>query len=483
MKSIALEAVETKPFVLKIKRVLVHIHFRTMNQQYEWPIADSDGIPVDISDGEDEDLPSEVEPTNENHSPEEPSETRGDIYADKTGDEAMLPVQSTSSICTINEQYLSSDDCAHKIQAGSISPALSSSTTLSPDDCDRTSDDVIWSLEIDDTESEDHETVEWADIPLSPAETDPHPEIGTLISNEESIRLRDYGSHLTVPELVQPNDERLVDLSQETSKQGEGNDAVETASLEDDENTETLDFEQRPSSEAFDWDIESLYSRWSSDSDSIEEENPRLARYERWQLETQYAEHSYQILEPVFPHRLATIMEESDDEQVDREVSNNPQILVSEYESPTSLEVNFDAEDFAEAESPQIPPGPPMFRTTSGMDITDAADIKTLANSLPASVVRNMSRDQVSVVQPRSSLGKPIAKRPVDDNAMSKVIENCIRYSSNLLCGNKSKAALARSHEIAKLMENMLMDNVESLTLRVGRRSLSDIIDGSAWRH
>ena len=69
------------------------------------------------------------------------------------------------------------------------------------------------------------------------------------------------------------------------------------------------------------------------------------------------------------------------------------------------------------------------------------------------------------------------------DDILAKVLENCIQSAHALLSQGSNKQTLARSREIANLMGNLLKDKTSPLNDASGKQgSLSDLIDGSAWR-
>lgn len=383
------------------------------------------------------------------------------------------------------------------------SPAQTSSTVSLADASNRSSDDETL---VDGTKAE---TIEWTDILLSPDKEQGQPSV--VVAADDKGEDHNNRAHALARKLAQ-NESECKPTNYTTPVSGSESDDTDL----EDHIGDNYPSKHASTPEASRWDSGSLRSHWSSDSDSIEEENPRLSQYERWQQDLLHTESLDTLSRDVGKTRLDLIAEEPEEQQDSDPAVVVPQIVVSEYASPTSLEVNVDVEDIAETrvlaapesevkiarvESKQPFPRqnpkqyrpqarPPIFKSyleiAGGIDITVAAEVKTLANSLPATVVRNIGREKSPHPKPspspRISAG-PQRSEPLDASTLETVLENCIRYTSNLLSGGRNKRALAQSQEVARLMESVLLDNVGPLRVGEGKRSLSDLIDRSAWRN
>ena len=70
----------------------------------------------------------------------------------------------------------------------------------------------------------------------------------------------------------------------------------------------------------------------------------------------------------------------------------------------------------------------------------------------------------------------------LDGDILDKVLENYIRHTQNLLSQGSNKKALTQSQEVARLMGGVLAGRVRSSGALSRKRSLSDMLDSSAWR-
>ena len=119
------------------------------------------------------------------------------------------------------------------------------------------------------------------------------------------------------------------------------------------------------------------------------------------------------------------------------------------------------------------------------VDITDAKRIE-LNETISASTGNiGASGNSVSPntkAGPPSDTSRSSRATAVDEDALSTILVNCIRNTNTLLSKGSSKQLLARSKEIGQLMEDVLIANANFPPVPETPRSLSDLIDSSAWR-
>jgi len=247
-----------------------------------------------------------------------------------------------------------------------------------------------------------------------------------------------------------------------------------------------------------DRNTESSDTREDSESATIEEENPRLSRLEKWQQETWMS--GTQDIASWGHHELGTV----DDEFVEPQCTSG---MIVDRASPCStggstdqLETGTDVGNsvnttakMAAIENDQPLPKPiktsikPYASHTAfksyleipgGLDITEAEETKFFPNPSRAQVVHNAEPGTDSPPQSRTSPKDP----SLEGDILEKVLENCIRQTNSMLCNGRSKHTLSRSQEIARLMESVLTAHTQPLNMSEERRSLSDLVDSSAWR-
>ena len=359
---------------------------------------------------------------------------------------------------------------------------------------------------------EESEFTEWSDIPLTPGEEYERSRVVTGPSRLEvaGYLCDQYNLLTTITDSkndVKFEDHKIKDLEHHMSHD-------EHCSASDD-----------PGLSDQGTDVESLDTDLESTCESDEEENPRLSRHEAWQLQKQIMQDlgvnsqksfqqgsagkesggsmsQYQLTQwlesidirdspaesfigsyprgfvetrlSVSPKNTTRIAEVDSPHPFPR--PNRPPIG-TQLASPTEPQLASPIEpELAFPIEPQLalPRIGPNSEGLSGIDITEADEAEAFSPSMSTPRVSNIIR-QGDESQHRPSKDSSPA---VDESVLQQVLENSIRCTNKLLTSGKDEYALRKSQEIARLMESMLMANVDTLT----GDPLSDLIDSSAWR-
>ena len=239
----------------------------------------------------------------------------------------------------------------------------------------------------------------------------------------------------------------------------------------------------------------------SRDENDVEEQNPRLSRYDMWQQELcefELPANMYREDDDIPPFV-------SGDKQIDRpdDVGSNFEAALRNTEFvPTSVHLTVNVEK----DSPSQSPFSPNHKSLSTDARVERSHPKVTWVASPIDSPRNLSSleyelqqtDSIDIVEGRDLQGlqspqsphevtfpgSPIynSSLPVDEGIVEQILENSIKCARNLLSKGPNQRSLAVSQEIGRLMGKLLVSNGENPTVSCDRRSLSDMLDGSAWR-
>ena len=341
---------------------------------------------------------------------------------------------------------------------------------------------------------ENAEDTEWTDIFLSP------------VADQERRQAVTMGSGVEVADYLCHQHHNLVAIKVSKGKDDTDFDEYEAEDLEHSVNHNDHYAGSDDSELNFkDTDSESLDLEAKSECESVEEENPRLSRYDAWQIQMKMTQKSGDTSRDVFE---STPTREEDEKYI-RRGGPLAQLLRLANEGDSAAEPNarmvsqgsIGTESFTvpkravrvahvEKTSPfprpvRAPsePRPVLLsdiQSAGGPDISETTEVRVIPPSTPTENAHSVRRDSYSL--PRQQKPSSDAGPRLDESVLLQVLENSIRFTNNLLSSGKDKRALQRSQEISRLMDSVLTANVHFLNEIDGKRSLSDLIDRSAWR-